>query len=318
LADRIVTVGASGRDYTAVSSAIAGEADFQAGEDNIVFEIDAGTYSAEIVLSSGFTTASGHRLVFRPASGATHHNFVRSQGVRVVGQRDWGALVNLSLRYIEFHDIAVSNTSSSQARGIYITTENVFIINCYVYDCALYGIYNNNVSTVFVNTGVVNCGTGIQHINGGTCRLYNCVFLNNDSYGFHNDTWGGQYFINCYSGGSGTADYSSPNTGSTLTTCRSEDGSLSTTQITIANCDFDNSTDGSEDLKIGADSDLINIGTDCTSDANFPFDYDGTGADRATGASTWDIGVFEYVSSGGTSHLVGIMQAINQFNGGMV
>jgi hypothetical protein len=61
----------------------------------------------------------------------------------------------------------------------------------------------------------------------------------------------------------------------------------------VENCYFTNSGDGTEDIHIASNSGLIDIGTDLSADATFPFNYDGDGNTRT---GTWDIGAIEYIA----------------------
>ena len=316
MSDRIVTIGSTGKDYTSIVLALAGEADFQAGEDNIIFEIDAGVYSSPIAVDTGFTTSSAHRVIFRNATGA-FHNYTRGEGVRVIGAADWGTLIGTTIQYVDFIGIAARNTSTVIAHTFDINAANCRWINCFSYDRTSttdsVGFFGRNGNPIAVNCAAVNCGVGFQNINSDKARWYNCIALNCSTYGFYDDTWGSAYWTNCYSGGSGTADYYKPHSTPDITTSFSEDETLSTSTITIANCGFTNSTAGSEDVSISSSSDFIDVGTDLSGDSTYPFDTDGFGTDRD---ANWDIGVMEYVASGGSS-IVPIILAMNHFNGGM-
>lgn len=157
-------------------------------------------------------------------------------------------------------------------------------------NCIFYGGVNggNGVFTAFT-------GDGLAH-----STFENCVAANNAGNGFGNGSGSNTFVLkNCYSGGNAGSDYVSGG-GHTLTTCRSEDGTLSTTTATFstsAGCYFTNVTAGSEDFALGASSALINVGTDLSSS----FTTDIAGTTRPTGANTWDIGVWEYVAAGGAS-----------------
>jgi hypothetical protein len=295
MADRIVTIG-SGKTYSTIALAISGEDDFQAGEDNIIFEIDAGQYSA--ITISGFTTTSSHKLIFRAVEGA-FHNFTREQGVRVVNTTDWlSSIYSSGIGYIEFINIACSNSASTNNVGFAVVATTITLNNCFIYDCNYMAVSPGDNCNI-INCAIVNCTLGVD-IYYGTTYLYNCIIINNTT-GLSLGNWRTGYIKNCYF--SNTTNFNvDPNCTLNVTTCASSDGSQGTTNISLANCSFTNSTAGSEDVSIGSDSDLIDVGTDLSGDSTYPFDTDGYGNSRG---EDWDIGVMEYVPASGGGSLVG-------------
>lgn len=296
MADRVVTVGPSGYNYTTPALAIAGQSDFQADEDNIEFRIYSGSYG-RFAVASGFTTSSSHRIIFKAMSS---HNLVRDTGVRIVNANEWYAAVSLSLSYIELDGLAIKNAMTNDATGVGMVNgaDNCVIKNCITYDCNNHGYYSAYGSTgnKFINCVSVNCLNGF-YIGGSSCTnyYYYCTTLNATNYGFFNSAWSTMYIKNCYSGGSGNSDYYNTANGTiNFTTSRSEDGTCSTSTISLANCAFGSYTDGSEDVKIGSASSLRSIGTDLSADSVYPISVDCFGNTRA---STPCIGASEYVSS---------------------
>jgi hypothetical protein len=291
LADRIVTIG-SGKTYSTIALALAGEADFQAGEDNIVFTIDNGAYASLLVTSAlGFTTTATHRLVFKPASG--NHGFARSSGVRIVSTGGYEFNI-LEKRHCDIYDMAFSMTGAN-SDGLLIFPQ-CRVINCFAYDCnrRAFGLMTGSSpqsNTAFINCVAVNYTTGFYSDNTwSNMYLYNCDALN----GTTGASSTGEPVVakNCYAGGNSTADLSGG--AITVTNCRTSDGTRSTTVLSVANCYFTNSTDGSEDVHIASNSGLIDLGGDLSSDASYPFNYDGLNATRS---GTWDIGAIEYIAS---------------------
>jgi hypothetical protein len=182
--------------------------------------------------------------------------------------------------------------------------------------CLFYGVqYSGGYGFASVSSGILsvftNCnvfGNGVEEgftvLTSGTpitAYFYNCNSVNNGSYGFYCSDYRSIVCKNCYSGGNGTADYYKSTNGTfTLTTCRSEDGTLSTTQAafsTSSGCYFTNVTAGSENLHIGASSELIGAATNLYNDATWSFQTDIDGDDRGGAAAAWDIGADEYVAA---------------------
>jgi hypothetical protein len=294
MADRIVLVGPD-RTYTTPALAIAGESDFQAGEDNIIFEIDAGVYSSALSIS-GFTTSADHRLIFRCASG-DHHGFVRGAGVRIVGVANWSTMVVIDIAYVELDGLSISNTGAGTTYSVYVgkPSNNFILKSCFIYGSSR-GIQTISSSSNFlaINSAVVSCAYGM-YLRSEPGYVYNCVVLNCTTNGIIDATWQALYLKNCYAGGNGV-DYNKANGSAYITTCFSSDGTHNTGVISIANCSFTNSTAGSEDVSIGSDSDLIDVGTDLSGDSTYPFDTDGYGNSRG---EDWDVGVMEYVPASG-------------------
>lgn len=301
MADRIVTVGVD-KTYSTPALAIAGEANFQTGEDNIVFTIDAGTYGRfEILSSSVFTPSATHRLRFICASGVSH-TVRRGYGVRIINTNEWYPAIYSQLSYVEINGIAMSSNITNGACGIETSSDsqNCLFINCLAYECndKAYSTPYGSSGHRFINCLAYNCNNGF-YIGGSsvTSYYYNCVALNSAEYGFFNSAWSDQHLINCYAGGSGTADFlQNENGGGVLTTCRSSDGSRSTTILAVTDCYFTNDDAGTEDVHIASNSGLIDIGTDLSADAVYPFNYDAIDVVRT---GSWDIGAIEYVASGG-------------------
>lgn len=301
MADRTVTVGASGKMYTTPALAVAGEADFQTGEDNIVFIIDAGQYGDfGISSSSVFTTSASHKLKFQCATGVSH-SLARSTGVRIVSGNNYMSCIEIYKPYCVIDGIGVSNSMPNEARGITMRSgaNNCEIKNCLAYDCnsdgyyLAYGVQNNKS----INCVSENCNSGFYNYSGNTAYYYNCEAINCNTYGFFTPSWTTSIIKNSYAGGSTTADfYGEANSTTTMTTCRSSDGTLSTSTVSLANCGFTSYTDGSEDVHISSSSSLRDIGTDLSSDSVYAFSTDILGNTRS---GSWDIGAVEYIAASG-------------------
>ena len=123
MADRTVTVGASGKMYTTPALAVAGETDFQSGEDNIVFVVDAGSYGRFDIASGKFTTSSSHKVKFQCATGVSH-SLARATGVRIINSTDWHTCSGSSVEYTEFYGFAFSNPMTNGAYGVAFNAAN--------------------------------------------------------------------------------------------------------------------------------------------------------------------------------------------------
>lgn len=290
MADRIVTIAASGGDYTSFVAAIAGEADFQAGEDNIVFNrIDNVRDSNAIELTSGFTTDTSHRLVFS-CNADVMHNGTRGSGAGIVAAAHYIDAFHVGLNYIDVYRLEICNTDASPSSALRLTGGSSLVVDCLAYDSSIGIQTDKNESRVINCLSYNNSNFGFYNEGGwGTVHYYNCTALN-CGYGWREPNAIEKHLVNCYAGGSATADYSMGGT-HTLTTCASSDGTEGTTEIEVSACDFTNVTAGSENAHIASTSDLIGIGTDLRADAtyNVTLDFEGN-----TRKATPDIGADEY------------------------
>jgi hypothetical protein len=255
-----------------------------------------------------WTTDSTHNVTITTI-GSAKCGIARLTGYRLVISQDWGYGLKVA-SYTKVYGIGIKNTSNYRYGGFYSEGFNVVFDSCIAYDMptsSAGGNYpfgfaeantNGSYSAIFVNCIAYNCKVGIMFANSGIKYAYNCVVLNSGLYGIQNQDWGYAYFKNCYAGASGTVDYSDPVSRATLTTCRSSDGSHSTTVVACSvssGAYFTNVTSGSEDCTIKTGSSFIDAGTDLHADGVYPFNYDFTGDTRPD--SYWDIGADEYVGA---------------------
>jgi hypothetical protein len=310
MADRLVGIAASGSDYTTYALAIAGEADFQAGEDNIVFQRLDNVRETGQVDVTGFTTSSSHRVILE-CTRDVQHDGTRGSGAGIVGTTDWTGQLLIGISYVTIRYLTLGNNSSNSSYAcLFTSASNIIFDSCLIYG-AVNGLYLYTSPNYMINC-IVYGGSGFAvRMSTDGCYLYYNTVLNG-SICYESESWGTQTVKNCYGGGASGDDYATPGTFA-KTTCASSDGTESTTTIALADCAFTSYTAGSEDANIGSGSDLIGAGTSLSSDDVYPVTVDCFGTTRA---STPCIGAIEYVSTG-SSHVVGIMQAMNQFNGGL-
>jgi hypothetical protein len=288
MADRIVTIAASGADYTTFPLAIAGEDDFQAGEDNIIFRRTDDVRETSRFTVSGFTTSSAHRVIL-DCTAEVQHDGTRGSGAGIVASVSYSSVISASIGYVFAKNLEVSGSGGGSSTGLY----NVCADGCLIYGCT-YGMNMGEAYNVAVNNIIYGGTIGITLASGSiSFYLYNNTVLNCGSYGINSESsYNNIVAYNNYVGGCGDTDYNC--TIDSGGDNYSEDGSASTTAVSIANCLFTNSTAGSEDVNIGSDSDLIGIGTDLSGNSVYAITVDCFGNSRS---STPCIGAVEYVSS---------------------
>jgi hypothetical protein len=299
MADKTVTVRPSGGDYTSLQAAITGEvtanANLVTGLDGILTIQIEGDWSGgpdtTLVNVTGFTTDADHyvKIVTDKDNRA---GTARDAGkYRLAASSNQGTL-NLNQAYTRVTGLQVRDTTGNGQSAIEIYADDCIIDSCFVYDSGWHGIRVYQAeNTVIVNSIVVNSSRNGFLLYQSLSILYNCTSAGNGGGGF--TIVNNAVIKNCYSGGNST-DYLVSAGGFTKTTCFSSDGTESTTEVDYDTTTFANVTAGSEDFALVSGSDLIGAGTDLSSDATYPFDWDITGATR----SSWDVGAAEFVASG--------------------
>jgi hypothetical protein len=289
--NRIVEIAASGGDYTSFSAALAGESDFQAGDDNIIFRRTDNVRDTSGFTVSGFTTSSSHWVILE-CNSDVQHDGTRLSGAGVVGAVGWSELISVSIQYVKFYRLELRN-SGTWGTTIGASANNIVIDSCLIYDCQT-GISAPG-GPYLINSIIYNCAE--YGITGVPQYAYFNTILNCATTGLSSAAWIATYSKNNYVGGSGTADYADAQGTTTYTTCASSDASDSTTEIEVSACAFTSSTAGSEDANIGSGSDLIAAGTDLSADTVYAVSVDCFGTTRG---STPCIGAVEYVATGNT------------------
>ena len=316
-ADRVVTIGPSGRNHLTLVAAFdlvanGGEPDFGATDINIVFVIDAGVY-APFVIPARFITSVDHKIQFRNATGS-FHNFTRNTGVIIKYDSDYQSFILTD--YTEFYGIAFTQdqTLTHVTAGMVFQNTNQVAWGCFAYDMVGLGYYaygewsggeglvasdngNGVINPRFINCAAVGClgvGIGEQYASdGGTLTIIdNCVSINN-KYGFRPMGYSTTNITNCYAGNCSGGGYVTGDAGAefnAITTCYSDDRTKSTTVLSVSDCSFTNSGVGTEVLTLQAKSKLRYKGTDLHADPDYPFNTDAFGIVRPNGTNQWDIG----------------------------
>ena len=314
--DRIKTIG-SGKNYSSIALALAGEDNFGENDLNIIFVIDAGEYPA-FEIPAKFTPDTDHRLQFFCATGS-FHNFERNTGVIIKNSTSYFTQGAHDPVYTEYYGIAF--TIDNEVGGIDAALEFGYS-HCMTFGCFAYDVYGSNGYNEglivtdrvngteypkFINSVAVNCagvGIGSQYLTVGVTDMVidNCLVLN-CGYGFRPSGGRTNYIKNCWGGGCAGGVYIDGgdvypiNNPFTFTTCFSDDGTKSTSVISITDCHFINSGVGTENVNITSLSHLIhtiNAGTDLHEDSLYPFNTDAYGVVRPNGL--WDIGPFQFVN----------------------
>lgn len=303
MADRVITIASTGGDYTTFSLAIAGVTEDFSSTDNLIFRRTDNVRETGAVTVSGYSTTADHWVILECTSGVQHDG-TRASGAGISGDFGWwSAAITVSIPYVKIQRLELSNTHSS-GRGVNAQTSSyVTVDSCLIYDCQLRGIdfdaeYRCRISA---NNVIYNCGIGVYggggwSTSGDGTYIYNNTILNSGTYGIFKTGYSYVIVKNTYVGASGTADNHAETGGAvTFTTSASSDGTISITEIEVADCDFTSSTDGSEDAEIASTSNLVGAGTSLSSDGVYAITTDIFGTSRA---STPCIGAFEYVAAG--------------------
>jgi hypothetical protein len=308
MADKTVTVRPSGGTYTSLQAAITGEVTANAnlvtmdGILTISIEGDwSGGADTTAVNVTGFTTDANHYVdIVTDSANRAGSTWSTSKYILQRSTETHAASLTIASPHTRINGLQVSSLGSGSA----ISVDNTAIVDsCYVKSASgsgiEIGINGAGQRVVVANSIASGCGgRGFGGHNSSMPIYYNnCAAVGNTSYGFRFAQYDAQYATNCYSGGNTAEDYYNGGGGSTtLTTCRSEDGTMSTSTAAYSTSTFTNVTAGSEDLSLVAGSGLIDIGTDLSADATYPFNWDITGATRT---GTWDVGAYEYVAPAG-------------------
>lgn len=218
---------------------------------------------------------------------------------RLAPTAGYSAAISAIPSYTRIYGLQISETGSgSYGINIPSTSTTGILSRCIVRKCPGYNIFINGDNWKVINCGSFGGANGIwlASSSSGTVGV-NCSIANASTYGIRVATYGTSTFINCYAGGSGTADFSTGGASPTLTNCFSSDETLSTSHADLTTGSpsyFTNVTADSEDLHININSVLYGAGTDASAymDPYMDPDEDVDGVSRPIGPN-WDVGYDE-------------------------
>jgi len=315
----LVTVGPSGRDYTSLFAAEAGEQqDLTALAETMAFEMDAMADPADGAKFDGWTVSTTYYVILRGASGVQADLPYGDSGYRLTGSAT--CLNLIGLQFTRVQDLCLITSDSGGARkallggGGEIFDRCVFVASHTSYSGNLVEPQNHaSQDTVFRNCVSVIVGTsgqGFVHQGGsGTARFYNCTAIGGAN-GFDRD-FGAAQIINCLADGqSGTGFTSTWETGSGFNaswdaTAPGDDSRQSQTFT------FVDGSGGDYRLASG-DAGARTFGSDLSGISVGPFSDD---FDAIARGATWDIGADQFVAAGGASPLLAVLQAHGAFIG---
>jgi hypothetical protein len=323
MADKLVTVRPSGGTYTTLAAAITGElsanADIvtMAGILSIQIEGDwSGGADTTAVNIAGFTTSALYYVNIITDSANRAGTSWSDSKYRLVIYND---AISSRDGFIRFTGLQISCTRTGSYAAVWGYAGGV---DCIFDSCFIKSLANSNIydmdRNVFRNCILLGGVTSVYLRHGGTTGatgasvIQNCIMSKGTLYGVNVESSLYAVIKNSYSGNNGGDDYYGYGT-ITLTTSFSEDGTKSTSTEAYSTATFTNVTSGSEDFSIPVDSGLIDVGTDLSADAIYPFDWDITGATRS---GTWDVGAYEYVTSGAVD-LAGVITATSTATGAL-
>lgn len=309
------TAGGDGttNNTTGATRAYASLSAWEAARQAILAEVEevlctGSAADATGVLVDGWTTTAAFYIHIRGnpdnANGRSFLARWSTTHYRLAAPSDFGATLDIRESYVRVTGIQIENTSADASYcvrcfpNVTAANSDIQIDSVFARDADATG---GNNAGFFCQDGTYKIRNCVSVGNGGagfrfevgdqvsnTTTVDNCVAAANTGAGFVAFDVSGSYTLrNCYSGGNTGADIST--NWDTITTCRTEDGSQSTTiaaYSTSSGAFFTNVTAGSEDFQIGSSSTLKDVGTDLS--ASFTTDIANT-----TRTGTWDIGVWE-------------------------
>lgn len=324
MANKTVTVKASGGDYSSLNAALSGEAanlvtgtciltiecynfeDTTAADTGTAYTTNSSYYINIVTPTSerhdGKWSTSAYRHVVSNASNL----IIREAYTRVVGLQfqitSVGATDRNNIQYpvtqanyaFVSHCICVGvATTYSYHAGVSIWNDSNItkIFNCLFYDFR------------FSTTGTLNCGV---HLYAGSGEKYvaNCTFVD-CRYGVTTYTSTlNLHVYNCLFSGSQTNDFSESTSGTvTVLNSATTRANFGLTGATETDCRYSQSftfvDSANDDYHLGsADGGALGFGKNLYNDANIPFQDDIDGDDRGGSGASWDIGADEYVAAG--------------------
>ena len=327
----ISSIGSNSRDYTSVSAWISAKAgDFVTDDQIQKGELynDSDFVLDSYVLFDGATTDTDHYWWLTTASGQMH-NGTENTGVRfLLGDSSYGFLIRDTtiLENIELDGQGQDHPAKNGKIGIYFDYGYSIVRNCIVHGMYTYKTYRGSggihydeshctaYNNIIYDIGSTTTGDYTGEAYGIDFQRYYTKCYNNTIYNigapngtsdanscgirYGSNSAGNNYMENNISMGNTNVDFDETDE---YVTCRnnlSSDGTAPGTNSLTNKTASDQFTDiSSKDFSLKSGADAINAGYTQTI-----FDYDIIGEDRPQGTS-WDIGAFEFVSSGAVTAL---------------
>ena len=306
----VITTG--GGDYTALATCLSAQAQNLVTADKyLTINCSGATDDTTGVSMSGYTTdASRYVSVTGNSGGVWDNTKYKLKSTSYVIQ-----VQNTSTLYLNNLQIYEYMTTNQYGAGILRSggsgVQTLYVINCIIrggndgstHAYGLFGIQDNSYGTEYViNTLIYGFNQSSQTDYGisnafATLYAYN-VTISSCDVGMNGL---GTLIKNmcCYNNGT---DYTGSFSGSSTNNLSKDNTAPAyNTYYRSKTLSFISTTLGSENFGLSStDSDAIDKGANLSADANYAFSTDIIGTTRPQG-SAWDIGAFEYISSGSGS-----------------
>jgi len=258
--------------------------------------------STNVVFSGGWTVNASNFITIKPNATDVHDGVFSASIFHKSSANNYGRAIDLLVAFSVIDGLQMSNTHN-ETTIVRMTTNETVIQNCLIksdgvatgadgiaptgntstqltmvnnviYEFSGNGVskenFSDNTTYAFYNNTVDSCGVGMRISSGfnSASRVFNNLLTNNTTDYSLTGTLSN-------TGGNVTSDATSPET------------ALRNKTIT-----YDNAAGGDYQT---SDTDIVDVGTDLTSDSLFPFSTDCIGVSRG---SNWDVGAFESVSAG--------------------
>lgn len=304
----IITVGPTGRDYTSMQAAEAGEqTDLIVLNDVAEFVCDA--FADASVTVDGWTTDATRYVIIRAATGAEAQMPWSTSAYRILATNVWG--IENYEGYTRVQRIQIEQTVPAAVGGIKNrAATRMDVERCVIRSNgagSLIGLDQTQAGELRVRNTLVygfsNHGATCGAFSGGVMRLYNCTIVENGGRGINragNDGNNLLYVKNTLCSGNTGGDFAQSASAGTDYNATGDASVIGANSRASQTFTFINAAGGDYHLA-AADAGAAGYGTDLSADADYPFadDFDGV-----TRTLPWDIGatVVEVGGGGGTTY----------------